>query len=122
MRIDVTFIGAGLVFAICGMAFGMWMGANEDFQFADAHAHWNLLGFIVPTLYGLIHRAYPTLARSRLAWPQCIAHFVGVLIFILGIVAVTLTSNQVIVIVGAIVVLLATLAFGFVFFSSDKSN
>jgi hypothetical protein len=122
MRIDVTFIGGGLVFAICGMAFGMWMGSHQDFQFADAHAHLNLLGFVFPALYGLIHRAYPTLARSRLAWPQCIAHFAGVLIFIAGIVVVTLTNNQLIVIVGAIVVLLATLTFGFVFLSADKSN
>ena len=60
MRIDVTFISFGLVFLICGMVFGMWMGATQDFQFADAHAHLNLLGFVVPTIYGLIHRAYPT--------------------------------------------------------------
>ena len=66
MRIDVTFISFGLVFLICGMVFGMWMGATQDFQFADAHAHLNLLGFVVPTIYGLIHRAYPSLALS--AW------------------------------------------------------
>ncbi|HEV2551031.1 MAG TPA: hypothetical protein VGU20_27215 [Stellaceae bacterium] len=122
MRIDVTFISFGLVFLICGIAFGMWMGARGDFQFADAHAHLNLLGFVVPTIYGLIHRAYPSLALSRLAWPQCIAHFVGVLIFVPGIVVVTLTGNQLIVIVGSIMVVLAALTFGFVFFTADKSN
>lgn len=122
MRIDVTFIGGGLVFLIGGVAFGMWMGAHEDFQLADAHAHWNLLGFVVSTFYGLIHRAYPNLARSRLAWPQCVAHFVGVLIFVPGIVVVTLTNNQLIVIVGSAVVMLATLTFGFVFFTADKSD
>lgn len=122
MRIDVTFIGFGLVFLICGMAFGMSIGASQDFQFADAHAHLNLLGFVVPTTYGLIHRAYPSLALSRLAWPQCIAHFIGVLIFVPGIVVVTLTGNQLIVIVGSIMVILATLTFGFVFFSAHKSN
>jgi hypothetical protein len=122
MRIDVTFIGGGLIFLICGMAFGMWMGAHEDFQFSDAHAHLNLLGFVVTTLYGLIHRAYPSLARSRLAWPQCIAHFVGVLIFVPGIVAITLVSNQIVVIVGSVIVTLAALTFAFVFFTADESN
>jgi len=120
MRIDVVFISVGLVFLVCGMAFGMWMGAREDFQLADAHAHWNLLGFVVPTAYGLIHRAYPRLVRSRLAWPQCIAHFSGVLLFVLGLVIVILTSNQLLAIVGSTVVLLATLTFGFVFFTADK--
>jgi len=122
MRIDVTFISFGLVFLICGMVFGMWMGATQDFQFADAHAHLNLLGFVVPTIYGLIHRAYPSLALSRLAWPQCITHFVGVLIFVPGILIDTLTGNKLAVIAGTVVVILATLAYGFVFLTANKSN
>lgn len=122
MRIDVTFIGGGLVFLIGGMAFGMWMGAHEDFQLADAHAHLNLLGFVISTLYGLIHRAYPDLARSRLAWPQCIAHFIGVLIFVPGIAIVTLTGNQFTVIIGSTVIMLATLTFALVFFTAAKSG
>ena len=122
MRIDVTFISAGLVFLICGMAFGMWMGAHENFQLADAHAHLNLLGFVVPTLYGLIHRGYPGLVRSRLAWPQCILHFAGVLLFVPGIAVATLMNNQLLVIAGSVLVMLATVIFGFLFFSAEKSN
>jgi hypothetical protein len=122
MRIDVTFISFGLVFLICGMVFGMWMGATQDFQFADAHAHLNLLGFVVPTIYGLIHRAYPSLALSRLAWPQCIAHFGGVLIFVPGILIDTLTGNKLAVIASTVVLILATLTYGFVFLTANKSN
>jgi hypothetical protein len=119
MRIDVTFIGLGLVFLICGMAFGMWMGAREALQYGDAHGHLNLLGFVVPTIYGLLHRVYPDLVRSRLAWPQCIAHFLGVLIFVPGIVIVTVTGNQAVVIIGSVLVMLATLTFGFVFLTAS---
>jgi hypothetical protein len=122
MRIDTVFIGLGFAILIGGMAFGMWMGAQENFQFADAHAHMNLLGFVLSTLYGLLYRVYPGLARSRLAWPQCIAHFLGVLIFIPGIVIVTNTANPVGAIVGSIIVLLATLTFGFIFLTADKST
>jgi hypothetical protein len=57
-----------------------------------------------------------------LAWPQCIAHFVGVLIFVPGIVAITLASNQIVVIVGSVIVTLAALTFAFVFFTADESN
>ncbi|HWU24975.1 MAG TPA: hypothetical protein VN154_01110 [Rhizomicrobium sp.] len=120
MRIDVTFIGLGLVILICGMVFGMWMGAKEDFQLADAHAHLNLLGFVLSAVYGLIYRVYPNLARSRLAWPQCIAHFLGVLIFVPGI-AISLTmANPLGAIVGGTLVILATLAFGIIFITGDK--
>ena len=122
MRIDVVFIGIGLVVLVAGMAFGMWMGMNENFQLADAHAHLNLLGFVVPTLYGLLHHTYPSLARSRLAWPQCIAHFVGVLVFIPGLVVVIQTGNPAGAIAGATIVMLATLTFGYIFLSAPKSS
>jgi hypothetical protein len=121
MRIDVVFIGLGFVLLLCGMTFGMWMGAREQFQYADAHAHLNLLGFVLPTLYGLIHRCYPNLARSRLAWPQCVGHFLGVLILAPGIVMATQTGNPAAAIVGGILVLLATATFAFVFFTASKS-
>lgn len=122
MRIDVVFISIGIVILFLGMAFGMWMGAREAFQYADAHAHLNLLGFVVPTLYGLIHRVYPDLARSRLAWPQCIAHFLGVLIFVPGILIVDQTRNPAVVITGGILVMLATLTFVFIFLTANKTR
>jgi hypothetical protein len=122
MRIDVVFIGTGLVVLVAGMAFGMWMGMNENFQLADAHAHLNLLGFVVPTLYGLLHHTYPSLARSRLAWPQCIAHFVGVLVFIPGLVVAIQTGNPAGAIVGATIVMLAALTFGYIFLSAPRSS
>ena len=62
MRVHVVFIGLGLIFLVIGMAFGMWMGINQDFQYAAAHAHWNLVGFVTSAIYGLTHRAYPKLA------------------------------------------------------------
>ncbi|HVZ28328.1 MAG TPA: hypothetical protein VG798_06690 [Rhizomicrobium sp.] len=122
MRIEVVFIGIGFVLLLCGMAFGMWMGANETFQYADAHAHLNLLGFVLPTLYGLLHRSFPGLARSRLAWPQCIAHFLGVLIFIPGIVIATVGTTIAGAIVGSIIVFLATATFAYMFFTAGKSG
>jgi hypothetical protein len=120
MRIDVAFIGLGFVLLLCGMTFGMWMGAQEAFQYADAHAHLNLLGFVLPTLYGLLHRSYPSLKNSRLAWPQFIAHFLGILVFVPGIVMATVRNNPAAAIVGGIVVMLATATFAYMFFTASK--
>jgi hypothetical protein len=121
MRIDVVFIGTGLICLIAGISFGGWIGATSHFQYADAHAHLNLLGFVVPTLYGLIYRCYPDLARSRLVWPQYIGHLVGVLIFVVGLVVVTLTGSPLVLIPGAALVLLALLTFAYIFFSGRRS-
>lgn len=88
MPIDRFLIVVALVFLITGMVFGGWMGAREDFTFAPAHAHWNLLGFVSSAVYALIYRAYPAVAASRLAWPQAVAHVVGTAIFAWGLIEV----------------------------------
>ena len=119
MRAHVVFIGLGLIFLVVGMAFGIWMGINKDFEYADAHAHWNLVGFVTSTLYGLIHRAYPKLAESRLTWAQCIVHVGGVLIFAPGIILVVATGQPVAAIIGALTILLGALMFMFIYFTHD---
>ena len=119
MKVHVVFIGLGLIFLVIGMLFGMWMGINQDFQYAAAHAHWNLVGFATSAIYGLTHRAYPKLAESRLTWIQCALHVVGVLIFAPGIVIAVATENHVAAIIGANVLVLAALMFMFIYFTHD---
>jgi hypothetical protein len=119
MRVHVVFIGLGLSFLVIGMAFGIWMGINKDFQYADAHAHWNLVGFVTSTLYGLIHRAYPKLSESWRTWPQCIVHVAGVLIFAPGIILVVATGQAIGAIIGSLLILAAALIFMFIYFTHD---
>ena len=119
MRVHVVFIGLGLIFLVIGMAFGIWMGINHDFQYQAAHAHWNLVGFVTSALYGLIHRAYPKLAESRLTWAQCIVHVVGVLIFAPGIILSVATDDPTAAIIGANLILLAALMFMFIYYTHD---
>ena len=109
MRVHVVFIGLGLFFLVIGMVFGVWMGITKNFQYLDAHAHWNLVGFVTSTLYGLIHRAYPRLATSRLTWAQCAVHVAGILIFAPGIILVVTTKQEIAVIVGSMLIVLAAL-------------
>jgi hypothetical protein len=111
MRLPTVFITLGLVFLLTGMCFGVWIGVNEQFQLGGAHAHWNLLGFVTSVLYGLIHTTHPELASSRLAWPQCIAHFVGAAIFGPAIALVITTEEARPVMIGSALVLLAALMF-----------
>ena len=119
MRAHVVFIGLGLIFLVVGMAFGMWMGVAHHLEFAAAHAHWNLVGFVTSCLYGLIHRAYPKLAESRLTWPQCILHVIGVLTFAPGIVLAVLSNQIIPAAAGGIMIILAALMFMWIYFTHD---
>jgi len=119
MKVHVVFMGIGLIFLVIGMLFGMWMGMENDFRFGAAHAHWNLVGFVTSSIYGLTHRAYPKLAESRLTWIQCITHVIGVLIFAPGIVLAVATEQHTMAIVGGIILILAALMFMFIYFTHD---
>ena len=119
MRAHVVFIGLGLIFLVVGMGFGLWMGIAHHLEFAAAHAHWNLVGFVTSCLYGLIHRAYPKLAESRLTWPQCILHVIGVLTFAPGIVLAVLSNQIIPAAAGGIMIILAALMFMWIYFTHD---
>lgn len=119
MRVHVVFIGLGLIFLVIGMAFGVWMGMTQSFQYAAVHAHWNLVGFVTSTLYGLTHRAYPKLATSKLTWVQCVTHVVGVLIFAPGIFLAITTRVEIGAIVGSLLILAAALMFMWIYFTHD---
>jgi hypothetical protein len=118
MTLSRLFIGFGLTCLVIGMGFGMWMGANQNFQFADAHAHWNLLGFVTSTLYGLIHRTHPGLAKSRLAWPQVGLHMVGVLCAGPGVILAISAHNDTLAMIGGVLVLLAALTMLWMFLTN----
>lgn len=66
-NVDRWFILTGLLYASFSFAFCIWVGINERFDQAHLHAHINLVGWASMTLFGLIYRAYPALAESRLA-------------------------------------------------------
>jgi hypothetical protein len=119
MKVHVVFMGIGLIFLVIGMLFGVWMGVQNDFRFAGAHAHWNLVGFVTSSIYGLTHRAYPRLAESRLTWIQCGLHVLGVLIFAPGIVIAVATEQHMMAIIGANILILAAVMFMFIYFTHD---
>ena len=51
------------------MTLGIYMGIEQDFTLAPAHAHLNLLGWVTMALYGLYHRGAPQDTRA-LRWVQ----------------------------------------------------
>ena len=66
-NIERKFILTGLVFLLAGMALGLKMAISQDFGMHGLHAHLNLLGFVLMTLFGLCYRAWPKMQESKLA-------------------------------------------------------
>lgn len=65
-----------------GIALGMWMGAHQDFTLAPLHAHINLVGFTLMTVFGIVYRVIPEMAASTFAKVHLWLHELGVLVML----------------------------------------
>jgi hypothetical protein len=66
-RIDVQFLLLAAVLLLFGVTLGMVMASTHDVELMPVHAHLNLVGWASLAIFGLVYRAYPSLAQRRLA-------------------------------------------------------
>ena len=86
-------MGTSVVLLLIGMLLGIWMGKEQDFTFAPAHAHLNLIGGVLLFLYGLYYRVVPSAAAMVLAKVQGFTHIAAAILFPIGIAIVRITRD-----------------------------
>jgi hypothetical protein len=110
-NVDRWFILIGLLYGTFGVAFGIWMGIHERFELAPIHAHVNLVGFASMVLFGLLYRAFPALAMSRLAAWHFIIYMLGAILFVAGLPLAVAHQTIALAVIGSLAVLLGFLVF-----------
>jgi hypothetical protein len=116
-RVSVTL---GLI----GMAAGIAMGIRQDFALAPAHAHLNLLGFVVLFLAALYYRVVPEAAATMLAKVHAVTAMIGAVVFPAGIAGVLSFGHarfEPVVIAGALIVFSGMAQFAFIVFRTSSA-
>jgi len=123
-RLDRTYIIVGLCWVLVGMVYGIWLGASHHNQFANSHAHINLLGFVTSVLFGMLYWAFPAMAKSRAAMWQFLIYEVGVALLIIGKILVDQdnTNETPFLQVGSILVIIATAVMLWLFVTKADSK
>lgn len=85
MNISRLFLVIGSLYLLVGVVLGMYMGGKQDFTLAPVHAHINLVGFTLMTLFGVAYRVMPQLAGNTLAVGHFWLHQVGGLVLLIGL-------------------------------------
>jgi cbb3-type cytochrome oxidase subunit 1 len=116
-NLPVYFIGLATVFALIGMAYGMYMAGSQDHSLTGAHAHNNLLGWVTIAIYGLYYAAVPP-AISRLATIHFWVTLVANLIFPIGIGMAILGQTPAVAAIGGGLEIIAMLIFAFTVWTS----
>jgi len=105
------FVGVGSIFVLAGMAWGIQMSITQDFTLAPAHAHNNLIGFVIMSVYGFYYRLVPAAAAKRLAVIHFWVALVSVVVFVPGIALAIQGKGEIGAIVGSLLVVLSMLIF-----------
>jgi len=87
MKASTIVLRAGPILVLVGMGFGLYMAAHDDHSGASAHAHINLLGFVVSTLMGLVYRMSPEIDAGGLARGQVLLWLASVVVMFPSLVA-----------------------------------
>lgn len=66
-RIVQRWIVMAVVYLVIGTGFGVYMGASHDHSLYTVHSHISLVGWVSMGLMGLLYRAVPSAAQTRLA-------------------------------------------------------
>jgi hypothetical protein len=85
MNISRGFMVMGAVYLVVGILFGAYMGGSGDHTLAPVHAHINLLGFTLMTVFGVGYRLIPGLAEGTLPKAHFWLHQVGALLLLIGL-------------------------------------
>jgi len=104
------------VLLLCGLVFGIVIGMREDFTLAPAHAHLNLIGFVLMFLVGLYYRVVPAAGTGALAKIQASLLVIGAIVLPIGVALVLEGGTGIVVIIGSLIVLAAMALFALIVF------
>jgi len=105
------FVGIATIFVLVGMAWGIQMSITQDHLLAPAHAHNNLIGFVVMTVYGFYYRLVPAAADKPLAVVHFWVSLAAALVFAPGIALAISGKGDILAQIGSILVVLSMLIF-----------
>ena len=92
-RVSAAFFAVAAACLLLGMAWGMQMGATENFTMMPAHAHLNLLGWVTLALYGTFYALTANTFSPRLAWINFALSTIGTVLMI-GFLALFLPARD----------------------------
>jgi hypothetical protein len=85
MNISRNFMMIAVLYLLTGMVMGMYMGGSGDHTLAPVHAHINLLGFTLMTLFAVVYKLFPAMAGSGLAKVHFWLHQIGTVCLLLAL-------------------------------------
>jgi hypothetical protein len=114
-RVSKAFFLCAVVYGICGMGLGMYMGASENHTLMPVHAHVNLLGWVSLAIMGGFYALAGERAPTKLAWVNFGLSNIGVLLVGPLLARLLLTGDKAVIpfmVLGEVALVLGMIVFG----------
>lgn len=123
MAISNLLLRTSVVLLMVGLALGMAMGIKQNFLLAPAHAHLNLVGFVLMFVAGIYYRLVPQAAEGLLPKAQAGLHIVGAVAFpgALALMLIYGPHLEPFVVIGATIALAAMALFTIIVFRTTAA-
>ncbi len=93
-RIARRWFLAALPYFLVSVGIGVYMGASGDHSLFTVHSHLGLLGWAAMGLTGVLYRAFPAAATSKLAAWHFILYQVAVPVMLIAVTALILGNKS----------------------------
>ena len=114
MNRPTLFLATAVIFVLIGMVWGIQMSASQNHSMGPAHAHLNLIGFVIMAISAFYYALSPTAAESKLSLVHYLLSLAGVLTIIPGIAIALGGGDPTLAKVGSVLTLVAMLLFLFI--------
>ncbi|QBY04524.1 TonB-dependent receptor [Thalassotalea sp. HSM 43] len=84
MKLATAYVMHALIYVLIGVAFGLYMAANQNHSQHVTHAHLLMLGFVMSFFYACIHKLWLDGSSSKLAVSQFVLHQLGTILMVVG--------------------------------------
>jgi hypothetical protein len=114
-RVSKAFFLCAVVYGLCGMSLGVYMGASEDHTLMPVHAHVNLLGWVSLAIMGGFYALVGERAPIKLAWVNFGLSNLGVLLVGPLLARLLLTGDKAVIpfmVLGELGLILGMVTFG----------
>ncbi len=110
-KVAKGFFAIGTLFVLLGMLWGIQMSATGDHAMAPAHAHLNLVGFVLMGVFGAFYALAPSAAAGRLGMAHLALHSAAVVVLVPGIVMALTGSGETAAKIGSVLAVLSVALF-----------
>jgi hypothetical protein len=117
--VSFWFMTMGVAYVIFGMAYGIHMSISGDFSTAGAHAHLNLIGFVIGSIFAFYYHHFAESA-GKLRWAHFWAHQAATVLMFPGIILAVTQGSEGLVKVASLLAVASMILFAWIHLTAGR--